>query len=182
VIRRMEITLRGAIGPIVFLFLAGSGLAQQQPAYQGIQEKLPVEVGSQPVPFSHKQHVAAGLSCKDCHATVTEKEHAGLPDAEKCMLCHTTIKTDSPAVRKLAQIHKDGGKLDWVRVYRVADFVFFSHANHVNADIKCAICHGQVEQRDVLAKEVSTSMITCMNCHVVKKASISCYLCHELGQ
>ena len=113
---------------------------------------------------------------------VAKKERAGLPDAEKCMLCHMAIKTDSPAVQELARIHQDGKRLDWVRVYRVPDFVFFSHANHVNAHVECVSCHGPVEERDVLAKEVSTSMITCMNCHVAKKASISCYLCHELGQ
>ena len=185
--RRTGLILRDAIGLIIVLFLGlllfgGSPPAQGQQAYQGIEEKLPIEVGPQPVPFSHKQHVAAGLSCKDCHANVARRERAGLPDAEKCMLCHMTIKTDSPAVQKLAGIHKDGERLDWVRVYRVPDFVFFSHANHVNAHVECASCHGPVEERDVLAKEVSTSMITCMNCHVAKKASISCHLCHELGQ
>ncbi len=179
--------MRDAIGLIVLLFsgllFVGRGApAQEQPAYQGIQENLPIEVGPQPVPFSHKQHVAAGLSCQDCHASVVKKERAGLPDAEKCMLCHTAIKTDSPAVQKLAGIYKDGTRLDWVRVYRVPDFVFFSHASHVNAGVGCASCHGPVEERDVLAKEISTSMITCMNCHVAKKVSIRCYLCHELGQ
>ena len=187
-IRRIGFSLRGAMGLIVvlfhggLLFLGGSASAQGQQAYQGIRETLPIEVAPQPVPFSHKQHVTAGLACQDCHATVAKKERAGLPDAEKCMLCHTTIKTESPAVEKLTRIHQEGGKLDWVRVYRVPDFVFFSHANHVKADVECVSCHGPVKQRDVLAKEISTSMITCMNCHVAKKASISCYLCHELGQ
>ena len=184
--RRIGSTLRDAIGLGVLLFfgllLLGAASAQEQQAYQGIEEKLPIEVGPQPLPFSHKQHVAAGLSCKDCHVNVAKKERAGLPDAERCMLCHMAIKTDSPAVQKLARIHQDGKRLDWVRVYRVPDFVFFSHANHVKAQVECASCHGPVEKRDVLAKEVSTSMITCMNCHVAKKASISCHLCHELGQ
>ncbi len=181
-IRRRVLTLRGAVGLSGLLFVGGAVPVQSQQAYQGIQEKLPIEVGPQPVPFSHKQHVTAGLACQDCHTTVTKKERAGLPDAAKCMLCHTTIKTDSPGIVKLAQIHREAGELDWIRVYRVPDFVFFSHANHVKADVKCATCHGPVEQRDVLAKEISTSMITCMNCHAAKKASISCYLCHELGQ
>ena len=181
-VRRTAPTLRNAIGFIILLFIGRTATAQGQQAYQGIQEKLPIEVAPQPVPFSHRQHVAAALACQDCHANAAKKERAGLPDAEKCMLCHATIKTDSPEVRKLAQIHKDGKKLDWVRVYRVPDFVFFSHANHVNANVACASCHGPVAERDVLAKEISTSMISCMNCHVESKASITCYLCHELGQ
>ena len=174
--------MRNATGFIILLFVGSAATAQAQQAYQGIQEKLPIEVAPQPVAFSHKQHVAAALACQDCHPNAAKKERAGLPDAEKCMLCHTTIKTASPEVRKLAQIHKDGKKLDWVRVYRVPDFVFFSHASHVNADVACASCHGPVAERDVLAKEVSTSMITCMNCHVAKKAPVTCHLCHELGQ
>ena len=123
-VRRTAPTLRNAIGFIILLFVGGAAAAQGQQVYQGIQEKLPIEVAPQPVPFSHRQHVAAALACQDCHANAARKERAGLPDAEKCMLCHTTIKTDSPEVQKLVQIHKDGKKLDWVRVYRVPDFVF----------------------------------------------------------
>jgi hypothetical protein len=72
--------------------------------------------------------------------------------------------------------------LSWARVYQVPDFVFFSHAKHVNAAVACAECHGAVERRDVMAKEVSTSMTACMSCHVARKASTTCDACHQLGQ
>ena len=150
--------------------------------YQGIEEQLPLTVEPQPIPFSHKQHAAAGLSCNDCHRGAEKRERAGLPDSEQCMLCHRTIKTDASAVFKLAEFHREGKSLDWVRVYRVPDFVFFSHKNHAAARIGCTPCHGPVEQRDRLAKEVSTSMMMCMDCHEQRNVSRNCHLCHELGQ
>jgi hypothetical protein len=69
-----------------------------------------------------------------------------------------------------------------VRVYKVPDFVFFSHATHVNGKVACAECHGPVERREVLSAEVTHKMSTCMDCHVTRKAANECHLCHELGQ
>ena len=98
------------------------------------------------------------------------------------MLCHRGIGTEYPGVKRLAEVHSQGEKLSWVRVYQVPDFVFFSHGNHVKAGEKCASCHGPVQEREVLAKEVSTSMIYCMNCHGARRVSTECQLCHDLGQ
>ena len=67
-------------------------------------------------------------------------------------------------------------------VYKVPDFVFFSHAVHGQAGIECQSCHGPVATRSVLRKEVSTSMRTCIECHRVRKAPTDCSRCHELGQ
>jgi hypothetical protein len=164
-----------------FVYAIG-GSGQTAGVYRGKEEKLPQTVPPQPLPFSHEKHVAAGMSCLDCHQGVANKERAGLPDTARCMLCHETIATDSADVQKLAKIHGEGGKLEWVRVYEVPDYVFFSHATHVNSGEECATCHGPVQQRAVLSKEVSTSMIACMNCHAAKEASIECYTCHDLGQ
>ena len=36
--------------------------------------------------------------------------------------------------------------------------------------------------RDVLAKEVSTSMTACISCHRQKNARVDCTACHLLGQ
>ena len=97
------------------------------------------------------------------------------------MACHESIKPESSAVKKLTAAHQRSAKVKWVRVYRVPDFVFFSHATHVKAEVECNTCHGPVAERDVLAKEVSTSMVMCMNCHAEKKAPNGCSVCHQLG-
>jgi hypothetical protein len=154
---------------------------QQRPAYKGKEEKLPQAVAPQPVAYSHRQHVALGLRCLDCHKGASEKDQAGLPPAAHCMGCHATIKADSPEIRKLAAIHKRGEQPAWVRIYKVPAFVFFSHASHVKAGEQCVTCHGPVQERDVLAKEVSTGMVACMNCHAARKVSNDCVFCHQLS-
>jgi hypothetical protein len=157
-------------------------LAQETPVYKGKEEKLPQEVAPQPLPFSHKTHVASGIQCLDCHSGANKRERAGLPDAGQCMLCHQSIKTDTPAIVKLKALQEAGDKIEWVRVYKVPDFVFFSHSSHVNGGVECATCHGAVERRPVLAKEISTSMTTCMNCHAARGVDNHCHFCHSLGQ
>ena len=136
----------------------------------------------QPVPFSHKQHSSAGLQCQLCHPKAIKEERAGLPSAAQCMSCHAGLKQDSPAIRKLATFHKEKKPLPWARVYRIPDFVFFSHARHVNGKVACSDCHGPVEQRDTLAMEVVHNMTTCMDCHKMRKISNRCQVCHELGE
>jgi len=125
--------------------------------------------------------VALGQTCLDCHAKAAEGESAGFPTTEQCMACHATIKADNPKIKKLAAMHRLGEKVKWVRVYRLEGFVFFSHATHLRAKAQCESCHGPVAKRDVLAKEVSIGMVTCMNCHVAKKAPNGCSTCHQLG-
>ena len=156
-------------------------LAQAPPAYKGKEEKLPVAVAPQPVSFSHRKHAAAGMRCHNCHPEAKTKERAGLPGTELCMGCHVTVKAESPEIQKLARMHSSGKRVKWVRVYKLPDFVFFSHAVHMRAEEKCVTCHGPVKEREVLAKEVSTSMAACMKCHVERKASTECVVCHQLS-
>jgi hypothetical protein len=135
--------------------------------YKGMDETLPAAVARQPVPFSHRIHAGSRIGCQSCHPGATTAARAGLPDAAKCRQCHPSMKKDVSAI-------------EWVRVYRVPDFVSFSHQKHAGAH--CSTCHGPVESRDVLMKEVSTGMVACMDCHRQKKASVACNVCHELGQ
>ena len=167
---------------ILFLFSLGAPLpGQKPPAYKGKEEKLPADVAPQPIAFNHKKHAAAEIACLDCHADAAEKDFADIPNVGQCMLCHETIKAQSAEIKKLADLQKRNEKIKWVPVYRVPDFVFFSHVNHLKAGEKCVTCHGPVAERDVLAKEVGTNMTVCMNCHLARKVSTACNLCHQLG-
>ena len=156
-------------------------LGAQSVPYESPPEDLPRAVGAQPVPFDHSLHAARGMACADCHPGATERVRAGLPDRDRCMLCHQVLAADRAGVRKLASL-PPGGRIPWVRVYRVPGFVFFSHAEHAAAGVDCQTCHGPVASRTVLSQEVSTKMVACMNCHAARQASNECYLCHDLGQ
>lgn len=155
--------------------------APAQQAYEPPPERLPREVAEQPVPFDHKLHTGRGMACSDCHPGAADSPRAGLPGRDACMLCHQAIAADRPAIRRLAAMPA-GSTPPWERVYRVPDYVFFSHAEHSAARVACGDCHGPVGERRVLAQELSTNMVACLNCHVRSKASTECYLCHDLGQ
>jgi quinoprotein glucose dehydrogenase len=150
--------------------------------YKGLEEKLPVSVGAQPVAFSHRAHAAAKMKCLDCHAGAAKQARATLPAAARCMTCHRAVKQSSPELAKVREAALGKKEIPWVRVYRNPDFVFFSHERHARARVECAECHGPVEKRDVLMKEVSTSMTACMSCHAARGARNDCSACHELGQ
>src|SRR5262245_60860976 len=117
-------------------------------------------VAQGPVPFSHKRHTAVQVACKGCHANATSAERAGLPSAAQCLLCHANIKKHGGVLDQLAAFQKEEKPIPWVRIYRLPDFVFFSHAKH-GTKVSCAECHGRVERRDVLTAEVAHNMKTC---------------------
>ena len=98
------------------------------------------------------------------------------------MTCHRAVKKDSPAIRRLAALAADEKPAPSERIYKVADFVSFSHARHRKAEIECRSCHGAVAERDAMTLEVPVTMKNCVNCHRERHASIACNTCHELGQ
>ena len=152
------------------MLLAAVASQGQQPAPAGPR---------QPVPYSHKTHLALGLECAMCHTNADPGESMGYPPESVCMTCHQAIKTDSPHVQKVAAAAQESQPLPWVRVYRLKDYVYFSHRVHVQAGTACETCHGPVRERDVIAPEVEHSMRSCMECHKAKNAREDCKACHE---
>ncbi|MBK9168620.1 MAG: cytochrome c3 family protein [Bryobacterales bacterium] len=73
----------------------------------------------QPVPYSHKKHVALGLKCNSCHKNADPGELMGLPAESTCMSCHQTIKADSPHIRKVAAAARENKPVPWVRIYQL---------------------------------------------------------------
>lgn len=133
----------------------------------------------QPIPFSHKQHSALGLKCQECHANADAGEHMGFPATSKCMACHVLIAKDKVDIKKLAEYAKSKEPIPWKRVYRLPDYVWFSHGTHLTAGAKCETCHGAVTERAVLVKPTGRFMQGCINCHQQHNASVECQMCHE---
>lgn len=162
----------------VFFLLSSSTNALPQ------QQTVPVYVPpppEQPLPYSHKQHLALGLTCAACHSMPEPGQAATLPPTATCMTCHARVKADSPAIQKLATAHAAGEAIPWTRVYKVPDFVFFSHKVHTTgaAAAGCDVCHGPVSDMDVMQRVRDISMPACMDCHQQKQASVRCDACHE---
>jgi hypothetical protein len=135
---------------------------------------------AQPIPFSHKQHAGTlKLQCKTCHPNPDPGESMTIAPPATCMQCHSSIKAESPHIQRLAEAAKSGRAIPWVRVYRIPDYVFFSHRAHLEKQATCQQCHGPVAERDRLYTEADLSMGGCMGCHAEKRASVDCTFCHE---
>ena len=137
----------------------------------------------QPIPFSHKVHAGTlKLKCAMCHPNPDPGEMMTIAAPSTCMQCHSAVKPDSLAIKKLAAAAKDDRDIKWQRVYEIPSYVEFSHKAHLAAGNTCEECHGRVAERDQLYRETDISMGGCINCHRPKKASIDCTYCHEQRQ
>ena len=132
----LAILLAGAAGTVGALMVfpripAGTGQAEQ--------------VG-QPVQFDHRHHVQDDLiDCRYCHTTVEKAASAGIPPTELCLNCHSQVWNKSPLLDLVRASWFSNRPIEWVRVHRVPDFVYFNHAIHVNKGVGCVECHGRVD-------------------------------------
>src|SRR5215218_11483044 len=87
-------------------------------------KKPPPPPPEQPIPYSHKLHVGTlKLKCNMCHPNKDPGEIMGIPQASTCMQCHSSVKTDSPAIQKLAEYAKTSRQIRWARVYEIPTYV-----------------------------------------------------------
>jgi hypothetical protein len=125
----------------------------------------------QPIKFSHLVHAGQNkIDCQFCHNSAEFGTSAGIPSMSVCLNCHMVVREGSRSGR--FEINKIFAALDskkpvqWKRVYKLPDHVFFSHAQHVGAGkLACQTCHGTVEQMDRIAQVPDLSMGWCINCH-----------------
>jgi len=123
-------------------------------------------VREQPVPFSHKHHVAdVGLDCRYCHTSVETSPFAGLPPTETCMTCHSQIWADSPMLEPVRASFRNNTPLRWTRVHDLPDFVYFDHSIHLKKGIGCSSCHGAVNEMPLMWRENTLLMEWCLACH-----------------
>ena len=120
----------------------------------------------QPVPFSHKHHVAGlGLQCQYCHTTVENSSYAGIPPTRTCMKCHAQIWTNAALLEPVRQSWATGQSLPWVKVHDLPDFVYFNHEIHVSKGIGCQSCHGRVDEMPLTYAQNTLQMEWCLDCH-----------------
>ncbi len=139
---------------------------------------------AQPIDFPHKVMVSAGVPCLYCHNTAIKSPTAGIPSVEKCMGCHKIIATTAPRIVTLRTEYWEKQKpIEWVKVYDLPRFVYFSHEVHVvGAALNCETCHGNVGQMGVAQAVALTNMGWCLGCHEKQQNAeqlMDCVVCHK---
>jgi hypothetical protein len=165
--------------PLAFGVNATQSVGTQTPKQEVPNNMVEHAPPVQPIPYSHKKHLALGLECQLCHTNPEPGNLMTFPATSTCMSCHTTIAESKPAIRKLASFAKSQQPVPWVRVYAVLPGVRWTHRKHLAAGMKCEICHGQVAEMEAMSEATSvTTMGACLSCHKTHNAPVACQTCH----
>lgn len=139
-------------------------------------------------------------TCMNCHQFVTAPLGALRAEDERAETeGRRPERVVSPEIAKLYEalalsneLQRDPAReprpIEWTRVYRLPDYVYFDHRAHVAAGVSCQSCHGPVETMERVRQAGSLSMGWCVDCHRdttalapsarVKSASVDCSTCH----
>lgn len=155
--------LRIGVGVLALLVAGGVGLLgyllHPEVAKTGYTPK-------QPIDYSHKLHAGnLGMDCLYCHTTVDKAGFAAIPATEVCMNCHERIKPQSPEIVKIRESYATGKPIEWVKVHKLPDYVYFNHQAHVTAGVSCVSCHGRVDQMIEVRQVQPLTMTWCLDCH-----------------
>ena len=159
-------------------------------AYAFFQSSYYNDVGvfkEQPIQFSHKHHVQGlGLDCRFCHSAVEKSANAGMPSTETCMNCHNQIFYGSKKLSLITESYSKNIPVQWTKVHDLADFVYFNHSMHIEKNISCQTCHGDVAHMALMSKGKTMTMQWCLECHqhsekfkVDHTRMTNCFECHR---
>lgn len=137
------------------------------PAERAIRQHRQAPRGkSQPLPFNHRFHVSEiQIECQYCHTGSEDQTVATMPSVELCMGCHQTVGSGLAPIDSLRGYAAQNRPIPWNRVYKVPEFVQFSHQAHLRSAIDCQECHGVVEEMDKIYKAQRLTMGWCLECH-----------------
>jgi hypothetical protein len=183
----------GAGGLALLLTLSGSPPRAQQAraAADSITASALSDTGSlkgprQPIFFRHDIHAGQfKMQCQYCHYTVAVSPEPGIPSVQTCMGCHLVVSgSDSGSkteIKKIRQAWNDKKPIEWVRVHYLARHAHFPHQRHIKVlgPNACTTCHGDVSRMPQVFKVNNiNSMGFCITCHVERKVSRDCSVCH----
>jgi hypothetical protein len=112
------------------------------------------------MPFAHRSHVRAGISCLKCHgatASAGDETPVKLPGAADCKTCHEKPHDDGPCMACHGEPWTAGAAVE-ARIH-----LRFSHETHVpELAGNCVRCHSDVARTDA---PLRPRMATCLRCH-----------------
>ena len=185
----------GAVALAAALAVGGSSTAAQQQAKPAAADSVvaPVitDTGSlkgprQPIFFRHDIHAGQfKIQCQYCHYSVAVSSEPGIPSVQTCMGCHLVIggwtSSHQAEIKKVRQAWAEKKPIEWVRVHYLPRHAHFPHQRHIKAlgPNACATCHGDVQRMPQVFKVNNVNnMGFCITCHVERKVSRDCSVCH----
>jgi len=170
---------------------ASSQAQQSKPVADSITAPVITDTGSlkgprQPIFFRHDIHAGQfKMQCQYCHYSVAVSPEPGIPSMQTCMGCHLVVSGgDSSAkaeIKKVRQAWTDKKPVEWTRVHFIARHAHFPHQRHIKAlgPNACTTCHGDVSRMPQVFKVNNVNnMGFCITCHVERKVSRDCSVCH----
>jgi hypothetical protein len=140
----------------------------------------------QPIFFRHDLHAGElKLQCQYCHYSVAVSPEPGIPSIQTCMGCHLVISGNTAShkaeIKKVRDAWNQKKPVAWVRVHYLARHAHFPHMRHIKAlgPNACTTCHGDVTRMPQVFKVNNVNnMGFCITCHVERKVSRDCSVCH----
>ncbi len=127
----------------------------------------------QPVEYSHLLHAGKlGIDCRYCHSTVESTGHAAIPAVQTCMNCHARLGKDNPKIKPVRDAWEKGEPIQWIKVHRLPDYVYFNHSAHVTRGIGCVSCHSRIDRMETVYQYSSLNMGWCLDCHRAPEKAI----------
>ena len=74
------------------------------------------------------------------------------------MNCHSLIGTDNNKLLLVRESWEMQQPIQWVRIHKLPDYVFFNHAAHLKSGVGCISCHGTDFKG-------GSSTVSCFTCH-----------------
>ncbi|MFQ6045927.1 MAG: cytochrome c3 family protein [Gemmatimonadales bacterium] len=137
----------------------------------------------QPIAFNHRKHTRdLGLNCEFCHEYVRVGAHAGLPDGQKCAICHSVPQGTSEEAARLTDLLSAGDSLKFNKLFQLPSHVFYTHRRHVGiAGLECENCHDGIAdtERPPERPLVGIKMKFCLECHREREQTTDCVACHR---
>lgn len=138
----------------------------------------------QPFPYPHNVHIQSGIACLYCHAGANRGNSAGLPTRQKCVGCHSNIPADTPPLQDLQTYIRENPEFVWTPVALLPDFIYFTHQPHLNAEMACEDCHGDVANMESAEPQNYVNMGYCLSCHKHQRPDqftrlSDCSTCHK---
>ena len=124
---------------------------------------------------SRNAGIPATSVCMNCHSSIWASAAVMQAAAQRAASEKRPLQVAAaPELRKLydamgldeeLNMAHAARPIQWLRIHRLPDFVYFDHRPHVNKGVQCQTCHGPIETMQRVRQVNDLSMGWCVDCH-----------------